>query len=165
MLRVSCLRSINGIADRACGQLLFCIPACVDPYQRSGVDCYRPSRFVCPNFCRSGPGRRFRPKSCRVPADRLSYRTPGRRSLFSVFFPNKNKAVPRGRSSRAARLHLWALSPLSYLSARTTNPVELRARRGRCRFGPPAPSTCSKHMGATPGKAFHGVYRHEVAQI
>ena len=37
----------------------------------------------------------------------------------------------------AARLHLWAASPPSYLSAPPAHPVELRARRGRCRLALP----------------------------
>lgn len=36
----------------------------------------------------------------------------------------------------AARPPLWATSPRMYLSALPAHPVELRARRGRCRFGP-----------------------------
>ena len=42
------------------------------------------------------------------------------------------------------------MSPLSYLSALTTNPVELRARRGSCRFGPPGSWACSRHKESTP---------------
>ena len=77
-------------------------------------------------------------------------------------FPlTKTRPSPGADRLRAARLHVWAWSPRSYLSALTTNPVELRARRGRCRFGPPAAFTCSRHTRPAPGKSPHGVYRHE----
>ena len=36
----------------------------------------------------------------------------------------------------AARFPVWAASPQLYLSAPPAHPVELRARRGRCRFSP-----------------------------
>ncbi len=36
----------------------------------------------------------------------------------------------------AGRVFLWASSPLSYLAAPATHPVELRARIGSCRFAP-----------------------------
>jgi transposase len=41
-------------------------------------------------------------------------------------------------------------SPLSYVSAFTTNPVELRARRGRCRLGPPGRFHVLKAHAASP---------------
>src|SRR5260221_11815663 len=45
----------------------------------------------------------------------------------------KNRKTPGPATFRAARLYLWASSPPSYLSALPAHPVELRARRGRCR--------------------------------
>ncbi len=43
---------------------------------------------------------------------------------------------PRAGDLGAARLWLWATSPLSYVSDPPAHPVELRARRGSCRLGP-----------------------------
>ena len=108
---------------------------------------------------------RFLPKSRPTPADAFSNRMPVRRSLFPFSSSTKTRPSPGADRLRAARVYLWALSPLSYLSALTTNPVELRARRGRCRFGPPATFTCSQAQGGQPpGKSPHGVYRHELDQ-
>jgi len=58
----------------------------------------------------------------------------------------------------AARLGLWALSPLSYLSAPPAHPVEPRARRGKCRRALSARRTDglvdqSSHALATSGRA------------
>jgi len=71
------------------------------------------------------------------------------RCLVCSFFL-ETRPSPGADRPRAARVYLWALSPPSYLSALTTNPVESRTRRGRCRFGPPAASTCSGHKAANP---------------
>ena len=51
--------------------------------------------------------------------------------------PQKGKTGGPGHFG-AARLQLWASSPRSYLSALPAHPVELRARRGRCRSALPA---------------------------
>jgi len=55
--------------------------------------------------------RLFLPKSRAVPADALSNRMPVRRSLFSIFSFNKNKAFPRGRSSKGRSITLMGLEP------------------------------------------------------
>ena len=103
-------------------------------------------------------------KSSVAPADVLFYRMRVGRSLFLFGYAIRTRPSPGADRSRAARLYVWASSPPSYLSALTTNPVESRTRRGRCRFGPPAARSCSGHTAATPGKVPHGVYRHELAQ-
>ena len=54
---------------------------------------------------------RFLPKSRPTLADAFSNRMPGRRSLFSVFFVNQNKAFPRGRSSKGRSIALMGLEP------------------------------------------------------
>ena len=70
----------------------------------------------------------------------------------------KTRPSPGADRLRAARLGM-GLSPPPYLSALTTNPVELRARRGRCRFGPPAVFRAYRTRGPPLGKVPHGVYR------
>ena len=82
------------------------------------------------------------------------------RSLFFGYFCTKTRPSQGADRSRAARLYLWASSPLSYLIAFSTNPGELRARRGRCRFGPPAVCCARGTRRHPPGKVPHGVYRH-----
>ena len=54
-----------------------------------------------------------------------------------------------------ADVHLWAASPPSCLSAPPAHPVELRARRGKCRFGPSPAGVKKRTRGlqATKGNA------------
>ncbi len=74
-----------------------------------------------------------------------------RRSRFSVFLLQPIQGLPQGPIMKGRSITLMGLEPAVVSDALTTNPVELRARRGRCRFGPPATFTCLTHKGATPG--------------
>ena len=68
--------------------------------------------------------------------------TKRRRSETMVRFQPHEQQGKTGGPGRfgAARTGLWASSPPSYLSAPPAHPVELRARRGRCRLALPRKS-------------------------